>query len=61
MRNYVTRDGMSPQTILLLGSPRSGTSWLAKILDTYENVFYIHEPLHKRHDSCLHTIAPRGN
>jgi hypothetical protein len=35
------------QLILLLGSPRSGTSWLAKILDTHPNVFYTHEPLDK--------------
>jgi hypothetical protein len=32
---------------LLLGAPRSGTSWLAKILDTYPRVFYSHEPSYK--------------
>jgi hypothetical protein len=31
--------------ILLLGSPRSGTTWLAKILDTSPEVLYLHEPL----------------
>lgn len=40
-------DIKSGRTILLLGSPRSGTSWLAKILDTYENVLYVHEPLQR--------------
>ena len=33
--------------VLLLGSPRSGTTWLAKILDTYPRVLYLHEPLTK--------------
>jgi hypothetical protein len=32
---------------LLLGSPRSGTTWLAKILDTYDAVLYLHEPFRK--------------
>jgi sulfotransferase family protein len=31
--------------VLLIGSPRSGTTWLAKILDTSPEVMYIHEPL----------------
>ena len=30
--------------ILLLGSPRSGTTWLAKLFDSHENVLYRHEP-----------------
>jgi hypothetical protein len=35
------------RVVLLLGSPRSGTSWLAKILDTHPEVWYAHEPLSK--------------
>jgi hypothetical protein len=35
------------RVVLLLGSPRSGTSWLAKVLDTYKNVCYAHEPFTK--------------
>lgn len=41
--NYPERT--AHRLILLLGSGRSGTSWLAKILDTYKNVLYQHEPL----------------
>ena len=32
------------QAILVLGSPRSGTTWLAKILDSHPDVLYRHEP-----------------
>jgi hypothetical protein len=28
----------------LLGSPRSGTTWMAKIFDSHPDVFYLHEP-----------------
>ncbi len=30
--------------ILILGAPRSGTSWLAKIFDSHPDVLYRHEP-----------------
>lgn len=33
------------RTTLLLGSARSGTTWLSKVLDTYPGVLYLHEPL----------------
>lgn len=33
-----------PPVILLVGSPRSGTTWLAKIFDSHRNVLYRHEP-----------------
>ena len=33
--------------ILLLGTPRSGTTWLASILNSHERVVYSHEPLSK--------------
>ncbi len=32
------------QPALLLGSPRSGTTWLAKIIDSHPEVLYRHEP-----------------
>src|ERR1700757_2925244 len=32
------------QSILILGSPRSGTSWLAKIVDSHPDVLFRHEP-----------------
>ncbi|MCB2101293.1 MAG: sulfotransferase [Rhodobacterales bacterium] len=30
--------------IIMLGSPRSGTSWIAKIVDSHPDVLYRHEP-----------------
>jgi LPS sulfotransferase NodH len=30
--------------ILVLGSPRSGTTWLAKIIDSHPTILYRHEP-----------------
>ena len=35
---------LSDSAILVLGSPRSGTSWLAKIFDSHPDVLYRHEP-----------------
>ena len=32
------------KAILILGAPRSGTSWLAKIFDSHPDVLYRHEP-----------------
>jgi hypothetical protein len=34
----------SNRVILILGAPRSGTSWLAKIFDSHPDVLYRHEP-----------------
>jgi hypothetical protein len=34
----------SERVVLLLGAPRSGTSWLAKIFDSHPDVLYRHEP-----------------
>ena len=33
-----------PDPILILGAPRSGTTWLAKIIDSHPDVLYRHEP-----------------
>src|SRR5580692_5237881 len=32
------------RVILILGSPRSGTTWLAKIFDSHPDILYRHEP-----------------
>jgi hypothetical protein len=37
--------------LLLLGAPRSGTTWLAKIFDSHPEVLYRHEP-----DTVLRTL-----
>jgi hypothetical protein len=38
------REVLVRQSILILGSPRSGTSWLAKIVDSHPDILYRHEP-----------------
>src|SRR5690348_2541774 len=35
---------LSESVILVVGSPRSGTTWLAKIIDSHPDVLYRHEP-----------------
>jgi hypothetical protein len=39
--------------ILILGAPRSGTTWLAKIIDSHPDVLYRHEP-----DATLASPSP---
>jgi len=36
--------GLADRAILVSGSPRSGTTWLAKLLDSHPDVLYRHEP-----------------
>src|SRR3978361_1129199 len=35
---------LAKSAILVLGSPRSGTTWLAKIFDSHPDILYRHEP-----------------
>ena len=35
---------MAPPTVLIAGSPRSGTTWLGKVLDSHPDTLYRHEP-----------------
>lgn len=37
-------DEVATRAILILGAPRSGTTWLAKIVDSHPDVLYRHEP-----------------
>ncbi len=46
----------SERIILILGAPRSGTSWLAKIFDSHPDVLYRHEPRY----APLRTLASPG-
>jgi hypothetical protein len=39
--------------ILVLGAPRSGTTWLAKIVDSHPDVLYRHEP-----DETIPALSP---
>jgi hypothetical protein len=36
--------GGAPKTVIIVGAPRSGTSWLGKIFDSHPMVIYRHEP-----------------
>ena len=44
------RGGADRRIILVVGAPRSGTTWLASILNTYPEVIYSHEPFRKLGD-----------
>lgn len=48
----VTPDALATP-ILILGAPRSGTTWLAKIIDSHPDVLYRHEP-----DATLPSPSP---
>jgi hypothetical protein len=37
-------DDLAASAILVLGFPRSGTTWLAKIFDSHPSILYRHEP-----------------
>lgn len=44
--------------IMLLGAPRSGTSWLGKIFDSHPDVLYRHEPDAVQEDAGLPWLCP---
>ena len=39
-----TSNARADRAILIVGAPRSGTTWLAKILDSHPDTLYRHEP-----------------
>ena len=49
-RSQTAKDGhqywdmLAESVILILGAPRSGTTWLAKIIDSHPDILYRHEP-----------------
>lgn len=42
--DLVNVHGVLPRKLVVLGSPRSGTTWLGKIFDSHPDVLYLHEP-----------------
>jgi hypothetical protein len=56
--------GPDPRLTLLLGTPRSGTTWLASILNSYKGALYSHEPLDRlrspRLDELLTKVKRTG-
>jgi hypothetical protein len=45
--------------ILLLGTPRSGTTWLASLLNSHRDVLYSHEPLSRLQGPRLEPLVER--
>lgn len=43
-----------PQLVFLVGSPRSGTTYLAKLIDRHPATGYLHEPLSKGSHLLIH-------
>ncbi len=41
---FLTAPVIDSHTIILMGLPRSGTTWLGKIFDSHPDTFYSHEP-----------------
>lgn len=38
------KSGMNAEPIILIGLPRSGTTWIGKIFDSHPGTLYLHEP-----------------
>jgi hypothetical protein len=53
-----TRSRYGEGRVLILGSPRSGTSWLAKLFDSHPDVLYRHEPDEVHHPVRLPKSIP---
>lgn len=50
---------MSPEdAIFVIGEPRSGTTWIGKIMDSHPDVIYRHEPDFAIYDDDLPFIVP---
>jgi len=50
------RRGKTPTIAFVFGAPRSGTTWLGKLLDSSPSVAYLHEPINKGRDLVLHRV-----
>ncbi len=54
-------DPNGADTVFLLGAPRSGTTWLAKMFDSHPDVIYRHEPDTVLRSSRVPVICLRGD
>jgi hypothetical protein len=50
-------DDGSEKLLFIIGSPRSGTSWLAKLFDSHPDVLYRHEPDIDLRDDSVPTLC----
>src|SRR5690348_15459254 len=55
---YNSAEAVPEKLVLLLGMPRSGTSWLGKIFDSHPAVIYRHEPDAVLRNSGLPAMCP---
>ena len=55
--HFISSNGEN--VVLLLGAPRSGTTWLAKVLDSHPNVVYRHEPDTVVRNDAIPYLCPR--
>lgn len=42
--SQMENDTLSRRLVLLFGLPRSGTTWIGKIMDSHPEILYLHEP-----------------
>lgn len=61
MRQIRAAEPNAVDPILILGAPRSGTTWLAKIFDSHPDVLYLHEPDTVLRNSALPVICRRSD
>ena len=57
--DWIMINAADRRLILLLGSSRSGTTWLAAILNSYPEVVYSHEPLSRLHRPQLNSLIEK--
>ncbi len=58
-RVYFDRDGDYRHTLLLVGSGRSGTSWVPDVINYDHSYRYLYEPFHSRHVPAARDWLPR--
>lgn len=58
-RVYFDRDGDYHHTVLLVGSGRSGTSWVPDVINHDRSYRYIYEPFHSKHVRAAREWLPR--